>query len=76
MSHVEFKKWCPRCRISNLRNVYVPVPIFKISMSILKWFNVACRMAYVMSIVFCLVSIGSMSHVEFKKQPYRPRCRI
>ena len=29
-------------------------------------------MAYVMSIVFCLMSIGSMSHVGFKKQPCRP----
>ena len=29
-------------------------------------------MAYVMSIVFFLMSIGSMSHVEFKKQPCRP----
>ena len=29
-------------------------------------------MAYVMLIVFFLMSIGSMSHVEFKKQPCRP----
>ena len=61
MSHVKFKKMAMS-----------PVTILKIPMSIWKRFNVTCSMAYVMSIVFFLMSIGSMSHVEFKKQPCRP----
>ena len=44
-------------------------------MLILKWPHVACQiqgMAYVMLMIFFLVSIGSMSHVDVKKWPWRP----
>ena len=29
-------------------------------------------MAHIMSLIFCLMSIGFMSHVNFKKRPCRP----
>ena len=51
------------------------VTIFLISMSILKLSNVACRIpvkAYVVLLMFFLMSIGSMSHVNFKKWPCSP----
>ena len=57
----------PQCRMSL-------VTIFVISMSILKWAHVACRfqeIAYVMSFIISLLSIGPMSHVDFKKWPCR-----
>ena len=64
MSHVEFNK---------LPNS--PVSIYALAMSILTWVNVACRieeMAHVMSLIFFPMSIGFMSHVDFKKGPCCP----
>ena len=42
-----------------------PVPIFAIYMSILRESHVG--MAHVMSLIFSPMSIGFMSHVDFKK---------
>ena len=64
MSHVNFKKsQCPM--LLNL-----PSP-----MSPLRYPNVACRfleMANVVSLLLIIMSLGSMSHYEFKKRPCRP----
>ena len=52
-----------------------PVFIFLISMSILKWSNVPCRIlgdVHVMSVIFFLLSIRSISHVDLKKWLFRP----
>ena len=51
------------------------VTILLISMSILKWSHVASRiqgLAFVMLIIFFLMSISSMPHVDLKKWPCHP----
>ena len=55
--------------MSNLGKGRVPFAIFAFPMSILKSYYVACRIYGValMSLIFCTMSIGFMSHVGSKK---------
>ena len=64
MSRVVFKKMAMS-----------PVTIRAFLMSILKRYNVTCRIletAHVMSLILFPMSIGFMSLVDFKKRPCRP----
>ena len=62
----------PQCHMLILRNHQVSCH-YSVSMAILKWAYVAWRflkeIAYVMSFMISLLSIGSMSQVNFEKWP-------
>ena len=64
MLHIDFKK--SQCPMS----LNLPCP-----MSPLRYPNVASQfkeMAHVVSVILFYMSLGSMSHVDFKKRPCRP----
>ena len=65
----------PLCYISKFKKITIsPCAIFTMSMSILKWSYVACQISeitYVMLFIIFFLVLGSMSHVDFTKWPYR-----